>query len=103
VSSPASCADRSWSATPPTAVPRRAHWCRVSWCSFRRGCAPRPKFSNWKTSMSRGAQRQRLVDAVTDALLDLGPVDVSLRSLATAAGTSHALLRYHFGTKDALL
>lgn len=53
--------------------------------------------------MTRTSQRQDLVEAVAEVLMELGSADVSLRSLASAAGTSHALLRYHFGTKDALL
>jgi len=59
-------------------------------------------------------QRQADVTDVTDAKADLleravelaaanGLSDVSLRHMATALGTSHRMLIYHFGSKEGLL
>ena len=50
-----------------------------------------------------GAARERLLDQVTDHLLDAGVHDTTLRSIAAGAGTSHQLLQYHFGTREELL
>lgn len=41
--------------------------------------------------------------AATDYLAEEGLGDRSLRSLATAIGTSHRMLNYHFGSRDGLL
>lgn len=47
--------------------------------------------------------RQRLLDALIDHLEEHGLGDTSLRGLAAAAGTSHRMLSYHFGSRSALL
>ncbi|MFC6092738.1 TetR/AcrR family transcriptional regulator [Saccharothrix sp. BKS2] len=47
--------------------------------------------------------RQRLLTAVVEHLAAHGLGEVSLRSLATAVGTSHRMLIYHFGSKEGLL
>jgi len=47
--------------------------------------------------------RRRLVDAATEFLRMRGVGDLSLRELASAIGTSHRMLLYHFGSKDGLL
>jgi AcrR family transcriptional regulator len=47
--------------------------------------------------------RQRLLDAAVDHAAHHGVNDLSLRQLATALGTSHRMLIYHFGSKEALL
>ncbi len=47
--------------------------------------------------------RADLLDAVVGELATHGVGDLSLRSLATAIGTSHRMLIYHFGSKDDLL
>jgi AcrR family transcriptional regulator len=44
-----------------------------------------------------------LLDRVIDYLADAGVGDRSLRQIAAGAGTSHRMLIYHFGTRDALL
>jgi AcrR family transcriptional regulator len=49
--------------------------------------------------MSRAA----LLDRVITYLADAGVGDRSLRQIAAGAGTSHRMLIYHFGTRDALL
>ena len=51
----------------------------------------------------QGAARRRLLDAVVAHLAEHGLGEVSLRSLATAVGTSHRMLLYHFGSKEGLL
>lgn len=47
--------------------------------------------------------RVDLLDRVITYLADAGVGDRSLRQIAAGAGTSHRMLIYHFGTRDALL
>ncbi len=47
--------------------------------------------------------RARLLAAAVEYAEDHGLSDVSLRELATAIGTSHRMLIYHFGSKEGLL
>ena len=47
--------------------------------------------------------RADLLDRVITYLADAGVGDRSLRQIAAGAGTSHRMLIYHFGTRDALL
>jgi AcrR family transcriptional regulator len=49
------------------------------------------------------AARQRLLDKTIDYVSEHGIGDLSLRRLATAIGTSHRMLIYHFGSKDGLM
>jgi len=51
---------------------------------------------------SSGA-RERLLDAVIEHFSADGLADQSLRRIAEAAGTSHRMLLYHFGSKEGLL
>ncbi|MFL5830931.1 MAG: TetR/AcrR family transcriptional regulator [Solirubrobacteraceae bacterium] len=46
--------------------------------------------------------RQKLLDAAIEYVAQNGISDVSLRTLATALGTSHRMLIHHFGSKEAL-
>lgn len=51
-----------------------------------------------------GGARDRLLARLLDAFEgDLPSPEVSLREVATRAGTSHALLRYHFGSLSGVL
>ncbi|MGA8115942.1 MAG: TetR/AcrR family transcriptional regulator [Actinocatenispora sp.] len=55
-------------------------------------------------SATRGPEpRQRLLDGTVEYLARHGTAGMSLRQLATALGTSHRMLLYHFGSKEALL
>jgi AcrR family transcriptional regulator len=47
--------------------------------------------------------RERLLDRVIDHVTEHGVAGLSLRELATAIGTSHRMLVYHFGSKEGLL
>lgn len=48
--------------------------------------------------------RQReLLDALTDYVLGVGLLDLTLRPMAAAIGTSDRMLIYHFGSRDALV
>jgi AcrR family transcriptional regulator len=47
--------------------------------------------------------RDRLLAAAVDHVLAHGLSDLSLRELATAIGTSHRMLLYHFGSKAGLI
>lgn len=47
--------------------------------------------------------REKLLAAVLDLLTGSGLGEKSLRGLATAVGTSHRMLIYHFGSKEGLL
>jgi AcrR family transcriptional regulator len=49
------------------------------------------------------APRERLLAAAVDYAGEHGIVDVSLRTLAAAIGTSHRMLIHHFGSKAGLL
>jgi AcrR family transcriptional regulator len=50
-----------------------------------------------------GEARDTLLDAAVEYAAHHGIADVSLRQLATALGTSHRMLVYHFGSKEGLL
>jgi AcrR family transcriptional regulator len=47
--------------------------------------------------------RERLLDAAVAYAVAHGISDLTLRELAAAIGTSHRMLIYHFGSKEALL
>jgi AcrR family transcriptional regulator len=47
--------------------------------------------------------RERLLDAAVEHALSQGIVDLSLREMASAIGTSHRMLIYHFGSREGLL
>lgn len=47
--------------------------------------------------------RERLLDEVVEHLAAHGAHDLTLRGLATAIGTSHRMLSYHFGSREGLL
>ncbi|MDT8915191.1 TetR/AcrR family transcriptional regulator [Amycolatopsis sp. PS_44_ISF1] len=56
------------------------------------------------SSEGRGDARERLLARLLDAFgVDLPSPEVSLREIAARAGTSHALLRYHFGSLSGVL
>jgi AcrR family transcriptional regulator len=56
------------------------------------------------SSERRGDARDRLLARLLDAFGEhLPPPDVSLREVAARAETSHALLRYHFGSLPGVL
>jgi len=47
--------------------------------------------------------KDRLLEAAVDHALEKGIVDLSLREIASAIGTSHRMLIYHFGSREGLL
>jgi AcrR family transcriptional regulator len=53
--------------------------------------------------MRTSQARERMLAAAVDRALDTGIADLSLRQLAAAIGTSHRMLLYHFGSREALL
>jgi AcrR family transcriptional regulator len=56
------------------------------------------------TSERKGSARERLLARLLDAFGEaLPPPEMSLREIATRADTSHALLRYHFGSLPGVL
>jgi AcrR family transcriptional regulator len=55
------------------------------------------------TDAPQPSARVRLLDAAVDHAAHHGVSDLSLRQLAAALGTSHRMLIYHFGSKEALL
>ncbi|MFC9067639.1 TetR/AcrR family transcriptional regulator [Streptomyces harbinensis] len=56
------------------------------------------------TSEPRGSARERLLARLLDAFGEtLPPPEMSLREVAARIGTSHALLRYHFGSLPGVL
>lgn len=56
-----------------------------------------------KTHRTTTEPKQRLLAETVEYLAAHGIGDISLRQLATALGTSHRMLIYHFGSKDGLL
>jgi len=46
--------------------------------------------------------KERIVERATDHLTERGLSDISLRELASAIGTSHRMLNYHFGSREGL-
>ncbi len=52
--------------------------------------------------MDDKSPKQRLLDAAIEYVAANGMSDVSLRTLATALGTSHRMLIFHFGSKERL-
>jgi AcrR family transcriptional regulator len=54
-------------------------------------------------SEEKMTRRQALLDAAVAHVAAHGVGDLSLRGLATALGTSHRMLVYHFGSKERLL
>lgn len=55
------------------------------------------------TAQPPPAARERLLDAVIGHVTEHGLTDVSLRELATAVGSSHRMLLYHFGSREGLV
>lgn len=52
--------------------------------------------------MDDNSSRQQLLNAAIEYTAQNGISDLSLRSLATALGTSHRMLIFHFGSKEGL-
>jgi AcrR family transcriptional regulator len=53
--------------------------------------------------MAGSQARDRLLHGAVEHALDKGIVDLSLREIAAAIGTSHRMLIYHFGSREGLL
>jgi AcrR family transcriptional regulator len=53
--------------------------------------------------VSTSQARDRALDAAVEHALRHGIVDLSLREIAAAIGTSHRMLIYHFGSREGLL
>ena len=51
----------------------------------------------------RAGPRERLLAGAMDYVAQHGVGEISLRGLAAALGTSHRMLLYHFGSREALL
>jgi len=56
-----------------------------------------------QSSVALSQARDRLLNAAVQHALDEGIVDLSLREIATAIGTSHRMLIYHFESREGLL
>ncbi len=56
-----------------------------------------------RSAMASSQARDRLLHAAVEHALDRGIVDLSLREIAAAIGTSHRMLIYHFGSREGLL
>jgi AcrR family transcriptional regulator len=56
-----------------------------------------------QSGMATVQPKERLLAAVVEHALDTGIVDLSLREIASAIGTSHRMLIYHFGSREGLL
>jgi AcrR family transcriptional regulator len=56
-----------------------------------------------RCDMAERQARDRLLDAAVAHAMKVGIVELSLRELAAAIGTSHRMLIYHFGSRQGLL
>ena len=56
-----------------------------------------------RCAVASSQARDRLLHAAVQHALDQGIVDLSLREIAAAIGTSHRMLIYHFGSREGLL
>jgi len=56
-----------------------------------------------RLTMPISQARERLLAAAVSHALSAGIADLSLRELASAIGTSHRMLIYHFGSREGLL
>jgi len=56
-----------------------------------------------QSTVASSQARDRLLNAAVQHALDEGIVDLSLREIAAAIGTSHRMLIYHFGSREGLL
>ena len=56
-----------------------------------------------QVTSSESTAKDRLLQATIDYVAANGVGEISLRGLAAAIGTSHRMLIYHFGSKEALL
>ena len=54
-------------------------------------------------TMAKTQARERLLAAAVEHAMREGIADLSLRELASAIGTSHRMLLYHFGSREGLL
>ncbi|MGO4711674.1 TetR family transcriptional regulator [Bradyrhizobium sp. 2TAF24] len=52
---------------------------------------------------SRNATAEKLLDAVSDLMIERNSTDVSLSDLAQRSGVNAALVKYHYGNKEGLL
>ena len=50
-----------------------------------------------------GKQREHLLEALMDHIATNGLGDSSMRDLATAVGSSHRMINYHFGGREGLI
>jgi AcrR family transcriptional regulator len=55
------------------------------------------------SAMATSQAREHLLAAAVEQAMSGGITDQSLRELATAIGTSHRMLLYHFGSREGLL
>jgi AcrR family transcriptional regulator len=56
-----------------------------------------------RSAVALSQARDRLLNAAVQHALDEGIVDLSLREIAAAIGTSHRMLIYHFESREGLL
>lgn len=56
-----------------------------------------------RLAVATSQARDRLLAAAVDQAMNGGIADLSLRELASAIGTSHRMLLYHFGSREGLL
>jgi AcrR family transcriptional regulator len=56
-----------------------------------------------RCGMATSQPRDRLLHAAVEHALEAGIADLSLREIASAIGSSHRMLLYHFGSREGLL
>src|SRR4051812_18618352 len=63
----------------------------------------RPISEEGRVARPKTDARSKLLEATMEHLVANGVGDLTLRQLATAIGTSHRMLIFHFGSKEGLL
>jgi AcrR family transcriptional regulator len=56
-----------------------------------------------RSAVATSQAKDRLLAAAVEQSLNNGIVDLSLREIASAMGTSHRMIIYHFGSREGLL
>src|SRR3954471_20291716 len=64
---------------------------------------PRASIARPMSPTTETGARERLLAAAMEHVAEHGVADLSLRALASALGTSHRMLSYHFGSREGLL
>jgi AcrR family transcriptional regulator len=74
-----------------------------SWLTLSPFCTSWYVYQMVRWIVASSQARDRVLDAAVEHALSSGIVDLSLREIAAAIGTSHRMIIYHFGSREGLL